>query len=134
MYKVAVGDSVSTNTARHFKTAGASEFSFLWFSDAHAYTPIPNRVKNLNSVLEAAIKIQPSIDFVFATGDVVAWGGSYSFWKKLFEQPFASNYMFADVIGNHDWMMRRNGGKNEFFAVAHNNPCLLYTSPSPRDS
>jgi hypothetical protein len=63
---------------------------------------------------------------VFATGDVTAWGGSYSFWKKLFEQPFACNYMFADVIGNHDWMMRRNGGNDKFFAVAHNNPTNGY--------
>ncbi|CAN5340422.1 hypothetical protein BH09SUM1_BH09SUM1_16260 [soil metagenome] len=117
MYKIAGADTV-----RHFKTAGASEFSFLWFSDVHAYTPIPSRVKNLNSVIEAALKIEPSVDFVFATGDVVAWGGSYSFWKNLFEQPFASNYMFADVIGNHDWMKRRDGGNSEFFGTAHNNP------------
>lgn len=126
MYKIAGGSGAGGETARHFKTAGASEFSFVWFSDVHAYTPIPNRVKNLNSVLDAAIKIEPSVDFVFSTGDVVAWGGSYSFWKNLFEQPFASNYMFADVIGNHDWMMRRNGGKSEFFGVAHNNPANGY--------
>jgi hypothetical protein len=122
MYKVAVNDAPTPDTPRYFKTAGASEFTFLWFGDAHAYTPIPSRVKNLNTVLDAAIKIEPSVDFVFSTGDVVAWGGSYSFWQKLFEQPFAKNYMFADVIGNHDWMMRHNGGKSEFFAVAHNNP------------
>ncbi len=126
MYKVAVDDTVSTNPARYFKTAGASEFSFLWLSDSHAYTPLPKRLKNLDTVFEAAIKIEPSVDFVFSTGDVVAWGGSYSFWKKLFEQPFASKYMFADVIGNHDWMMQRNGGKSEFFAVAHNNPTNGY--------
>ncbi|MBX7244723.1 MAG: metallophosphoesterase [Candidatus Sumerlaeaceae bacterium] len=126
MYKVAVGDAVSTDSARYFKTAGASKFTFLWFSDAHAYTPIPNRVRNMNTVIDAALKIEPSVDFVFSTGDVVAWGGSYSFWTKLFEQPFALNYMFADVIGNHDWMMRRNGGNNKFFAVAHNNPTNGY--------
>jgi hypothetical protein len=64
---------------------------------------------------------------VFSTGDVVAWGGSYSFWKDLIEQPFAKSYMFADVIGNHDWMMRRDGGRSEFFAVAHNNPTNGYS-------
>lgn len=126
MYKVTSGAGAGATTARWFKTAGASEFSFLWFSDVHAYTPLPNRVKNLNSVFEAAIKIEPSVDFVFSTGDVVAWGGSYSFWKDLFEQSFASNYMFADVIGNHDWMMRGQGGSSEFFGVAHNNPMNGY--------
>ena len=122
MYKVRAGNGEETTATRYFKTAGASEFSFAWISDVHVYTPIPNRAKNLNKVFEAAIKIQPSVDFVFSTGDVVAWGGSYSFWKSLFEQPFAANYMFADVIGNHDWMMRGKGGDSEFFDVAHNNP------------
>lgn len=126
MYKIVPDDSNTTAPPRYFKTAGAPQFSFLWFSDAHAYTPIPARVKNLNTVLDAALEIDPSVDFMFSTGDVVAWGGSYSFWKKLFEQPFAANYMFADVIGNHDWMMRRNGGNSKFFAVAHNNPTNGY--------
>lgn len=126
MYKIAGSDGASANTVRYFKTAGASEFSFLWFGDVHVYTPIPSRTNCFNSVFEAAIKIEPSVDFVFSTGDVVAWGGSYSFWVSLFELPFASNYMFADVIGNHDWMMRRNGGNSEFFAVAHNNPTNGY--------
>lgn len=129
MYKVITdpGADSSANTVRYFKTAGASEFSFAWISDVHAYTPLPNRLKNLNTVFQAAIKIQPSVDFVFSTGDVVAWGGSYSFWKKLFEQPFVANYLFADVIGNHDWMIRGKGGSSEFFRVAHNKPTNGYS-------
>lgn len=122
MYKITGGDGTGGDAVRYFKTAGASEFSFLWFSDIHVYTPIPSRAKNFNKVYKAAIEIDPSVDFTFSTGDVVAWGGSYSFWVSLFEQPFASDYMFADVIGNHDWMKRRDGGNSEFFAVAHNNP------------
>jgi len=123
MYKVVAGAGADAGAqmVRYFKTAGASEFSFAWISDVHAYTPIPNRLKNLNTVFEAAVKIQPSVDFVFSTGDVVAWGGSYSFWKSLFQQPFVSNYLFADVIGNHDWMIRGKGGSSEFFRVAHHN-------------
>jgi len=116
----------SEKVVRHFKTAGATEFSFVWISDIHAYTPLPNRLKNANAVLEAAMKIDPSVDFVFSTGDVVAWGGSYSFWKNLFEQPFAQSHMFADVIGNHDWMRRSNGGSSDYFRVAHNNPTNGY--------
>lgn len=126
MYKILVGTEKTTETSRYFKTAGASEFSFLWFSDAHGYTPIPSRLRNMNKVIDAALKIDPDVDFMFSTGDVVAWGGSCSFWRDLFEQPFASNYMFADVIGNHDWMKRTNGGSSEFFAVAHNNPTNGY--------
>lgn len=114
------------SAVHYFKTAGATEFSFVWISDIHAYTPLPNRVKNANAVLAAAIQLDPRVDFVFATGDVVAWGGSYSFWKYLFAQPFAKNYLFADVIGNHDWMRRTNGGSSDYFRIAHHNPTNGY--------
>jgi hypothetical protein len=120
MYKVTCGEEASG--VRYFKTAGASAFRFLWISDSHVYTPIPSRVRNMNSAIEAGLSIEPAVDFVFSTGDLVAWGGSYSFWVNLFEQPFAANYMLADVIGNHDWMRRRDGGSNDYFAVTHNNP------------
>lgn len=126
MYRITGGKGAGADTVRYFKTAGASEFSFLWFGDVHAYTPIPNRVKCMNRVIDAALRIDPSVDFIFSTGDVVAWGGSYSFWTYLFEQPFARKYMFADVIGNHDWMIRGKGGNDEFFRVAHNNPTNGY--------
>jgi hypothetical protein len=137
MYKVRPGTADSGNgtnsTARagesavhYFKTAGAPEFSFVWISDIHGYTPLPNRVKNANAVLDAAIKIDPTVDFVFSTGDVVAWGGSYSFWKYLFAQPFATNAMFANVIGNHDWMERGGAGAHDYFRIAHHNPVNGY--------
>lgn len=128
MYRIASGDdnALSLSETRYFKTAGAREFSFAWISDVHAYTPLPARLNNLNNVFGEAIKIQPSVDFVFSTGDVVAWGGSYSFWKKLLEQKFVSDYLFADVIGNHDWMTRNHGGDSEFFRVAHHNPTNGY--------
>jgi len=116
----------SQSGVHYFKTAGAAKFSFVWISDIHAYTPLPNRMKNANAVLAAALKIDPSVDFVFSTGDVVAWGGSYSFWRNFFAQPFATNYMFADVIGNHDWMRRTNGGSSDYFRVVHNNPTNGY--------
>src|SRR5690606_28175237 len=50
----------------------------------------------------------------------------YSFWKVLLEQPFVSDYLFADVIGNHDWMIRGKGGSNEFFRITHHNPTNGY--------
>lgn len=126
MYKVVAGDSTTTATPRYFKTAGAKEFSFLWISDSHIYTPIPSRAKNMNAAIDAGLNIDPNVSFIFSTGDVVAWGGSYSFWRNLFDQPFVSKYMFANVIGNHDWMKRRDGGNSQFFAVAHNNPTNGY--------
>ncbi|MBX3730688.1 MAG: metallophosphoesterase family protein [Candidatus Sumerlaeia bacterium] len=125
MYRITGGDEASANVVRHFKTAGASEFSFLWISDSHIYTPIPSRLRNMNSAIEAGLRLEPSVDFVHRLpGMSIAWGTQLLVLKArdLFKQPFAANYMFADVIGNHDWMKRRDGGSNDFFAVTHNNP------------
>ena len=44
----------------------------------------------------------------------------------LFDQPFAKNYMFADVIGNHDWMARGGGGSSDYFRIVHNHPVNGY--------
>ncbi|MGZ4973813.1 MAG: metallophosphoesterase, partial [Limisphaerales bacterium] len=121
MYKVCAA-SDDCSDVHYFKTAGSAEFSFVWISDIHCYTPLPKRMINAAKVLKAAGTTDPDVSFVFSTGDVVAWGGSYSFWKNLYEQDFAKNYMYAGVLGNHDNMMRKGGGKSDFFRVASNYP------------
>jgi len=78
-------------------------------------------------VLDAAAALDPSAKFVFATGDVVAWGGSYSFWKTMYEQDFFTRYMFADCLGNHDAMPRTGPAhRNDWFRVVHNFPTNGY--------
>ena len=121
MYKVCSSDGACSGV-HYFKTAGAPEFSFVWIGDFHAYSPLPNRLKNAVKVLNAAVATDPSVDFIFSTGDVVAWGGSYSFWKGLFAQDFIRDYMFANVLGNHDNMTRNYITTNAFFRAAHNFP------------
>ena len=121
MYKVCSSDGACSAT-HYFKTAGATEFSFVWIGDFHAYSPLPKRLQNAVKVLNAALATDPSVDFIFSTGDVVAWGGSYSFWKTLFEQDFIRDYMFANVLGNHDNMTRAYGLSPAYFRVAHNFP------------
>jgi hypothetical protein len=121
MYKVCADDGTSS-AVHYFKTAGASEFSFAWIGDFHLYPPLPGRLSNAVSVLNAALTVDPGVAFVFSTGDVVAWGGSYSFWKALYEQDFIRNYMFANVLGNHDAMTRTWFTSPEFFSVANNFP------------
>lgn len=121
MYKVRA-DGNAQSAVHYFKTAGAAEYSFLWVGDFHAYTPLRGRLKNAVNVIHAGLAIDPSVDFIFSTGDVVAWGGSYSFWRSLYEQDFFKDYMFANVLGNHDAMTRIGFVSSVYFRVANNFP------------
>lgn len=130
MYRICTGDDDGGDNSdddahspvHYFKTAGAKSFSFAWISDFHAYTPLPNRLKNASAVLDAAIEIDPEVQLVFSTGDVVAWGGSYSFWKDLYEQDFIRKYMFVNVIGNHDAMTREHAVNSDYFRIVNHFP------------
>ena len=121
MYKVCAGSSAGSEP-HYFKTAGAAEFSFVWIGDFHCYPPLPNRLNNAVKVLNAALAADTNVSFIFSTGDVVAWGGSYSFWKTLYDQDFIRHYMFANVLGNHDAMTRKAATRPDFFRVANHFP------------
>ena len=121
MYKVCVDGGVCS-PVHYFKTAGAEEFSFVWVGDFHTYPPLPGRLGNAVKVINAAVAIDPGVDFIFSTGDVLAWGGSYSFWRTLYEQDFIKDYMFANVLGNHDNMTRGHSTSSDYFSMANNFP------------
>lgn len=125
MYKVSA-DGGKPSAVRYFKTAGAGEFSFVWIGDFHLYSPLAGRLANAVKVTSAALAVDPSVDFIFSTGDVVAWGGSYSFWKTLYEQDFIRDYMFANVLGNHDAMTRTGSVSSAYFKAANNFPLNGY--------
>ncbi len=121
MYKVGA-DGGDYSAVHYFKTAGAAEFSFIWVGDFHLYPPLAGRLRNAVQVINAALEIDPGIDFIFSTGDVLAWGGSYSFWRTLYEQDFIKTHMFANVLGNHDSMTRTGSTSSDYFSRANNFP------------
>ncbi len=122
-YRYKVGAEGGISSAVHFfKTAGAPEFSFVWIGDFHTYPPLASRLRSAVKALDATVAIDPGVDFVFATGDVLAWGGSYSFWRTLYEQAFIRQYMFANVLGNHDSMTRTGFTSTAYFRVANHFP------------
>ncbi len=126
-YQYKICDSAKNcSPVYQFKTAGAKEFSFFWLGDYHAYTPLPGRLRHAAKLIDAAVKIDPSVDFLFSTGDVIAWGGSYSFWKDMYKQDFFNKFMFANVIGNHDAMTRTGTVSSDFFRAANHFPLNGY--------
>ena len=110
----------NTGETRRFKTAprrGGWDMALI--SDFHAYAPIPQRTQAAMDMLHVLEERNGhDLDMVLHAGDVCAWGGSYSFWRGMYEeQPFA-DYMWAGVNGNHDNMTRNYRLTNEFFRDA----------------
>lgn len=101
-----------------FKTAGDEEWSCCIISDFHSYTPLARRLDSGMNMLETVKKYDPEMDWVLHAGDVCAWGGSYSFWKALYEREQFSDFFWAGVNGNHDNMSRKYELTNEYFKNA----------------
>lgn len=122
MYRIG---TTNNGEVRYFKTA---PIKGTWtagiISDFHAYTPLPNRVTsamNMISTLEQCNNAE--LDIMLHVGDIIAWGGSYSFWRDLYSNEHFKKYMWAGLNGNHDNMDRTNKkNSNNFFRYANNNP------------
>ena len=111
----------SDSPVHAFKTAGARSWSACVISDFHSYPPLPGRLDAAMQMMET-VKGYAPYDWVLNLGDVCAWGGSYSFWVRLYrEQPFR-DYMWASLNGNHDNMTRRYLLTNDFFRNVTANP------------
>lgn len=125
MYRV-VADGTRT-PIYHFRTAGAKCWSACVISYFHHYTPLPARLQSAMAMIDTICHKDPSLDWVLHLGDVTAWGGSYSFWKTMYEEPVFRKYMWAGVIGNHDFMSRKYAKcTNQYFRFANHYPLNGY--------
>jgi len=99
----------------HFKTAGAKDWSCCIISDFHSYPPLGNRLKSAMNMIGTVEAFDPGMDWVLHLGDVCAWGGSYSFWERLYQEEPFRKYFWAGVNGNHDNMTKTYELSNQFF-------------------
>lgn len=144
-YIYRVGDGEGAYSATYaFKTAGQKEFSILWTGDTHVtsedterellkFTKFNNVVDYVESLAKYDIGLQIS------TGDDVACGDRYNFWKKFYEQDNFKNYVYSATVGNHDVydsMMDDVSdytsfwNSSEYFRIANNYPKNGYTQSS----
>ena len=116
------------NTVRYFKTAPVdNNWTAAIISDFHAYAPLPARTSAAMNMLSMLEWQRGEFDMVLHVGDIIAWGGSYSFWKSLYENSPFKKYVWAGVNGNHDNMSRGYALQtNQFFANTNNNPLNGY--------
>lgn len=124
-YMYRIGTNANNGEIRYFKTAPENG---IWtaaiISDFHAYTPLPQRVTSAMNMIKTLEKCNNAdFDMVLNMGDIIAWGGSYSFWRDLYTNEPFKKYIWAGVNGNHDNMDRTyKKSSNKFFHYANNNP------------
>jgi len=92
----------SSSGEKHFRTAGSAHWSCAVISDFHSYPKLPGRLESAMGVIDKIRELDPSVDWVLSAGDVVSYGSSYSYWRRLFEEPNFANLMWARANGNHD--------------------------------
>lgn len=114
------------SSLHYFKTAGAKEWSATIISDYHSYTPLGHRLRDAMLMVDCAVKYDPSVDWILQLGDVAAWGGSYSFWKRMYEEVNFKRFAWAGLNGNHDNMTMKYGQSNYFFRDANYAPLNGY--------
>ncbi len=125
MYKIT--DGTISSDVRYFKT-GKDEFNFVWTSDFHAYYADGRRLAKATQAINECINLEHNnIDFILSTGDIVAHGGTYQWWKQVSEASWIKNYMFSTTLGNHDWMTSNgtnysDGSSFSFMDACYNNP------------
>lgn len=123
-YKIVSGDAASTE--HRFKTAGARRWSACIISDFHSYPPLGGRLVAGMNMVGTVCAHDPKMDWVLHLGDVCAWGGSYSFWRTLYAEPWFERFMWAGVNGNHDNMSRKYELTSDYFRNANSNPLNGY--------
>ena len=118
-YKYRIIAGGDTSKVHYFKTSGAKEWNACIISDFHVYSPLYARTQAAMDMIATVEKFGNPFDWVLHLGDITAWGGSYSFWKNLYEEKPFADYMWAGVNGNHDNMTRNySRTTNEFFRDA----------------
>ena len=126
MYRAGTTDM---SEIHYFKTATISgEWSCGIISDIHTYPPLPKRLEAAMNMLKTLENCnEKNFDFILHVGDICAWGGSHSFWKELYAEPYFCKYLWAGVNGNHDDMARGYAKQtNEYFRYVNNNPLNGY--------
>lgn len=115
---------VTNEKVMSFVTAGGDEFTFAHVTDIHSYFFGLNntRVDKANTVLNKMNSIK-ELDFILASGDVVAYGTEYNLWESLYEMNLLKTNMFALTPGNHDYYNASAVPVGiEYFNAVTNNP------------
>lgn len=102
IYRVNKGDNTYSDTY-HFSTSGNNDTtSFLFMTDIH-YWDGGDGAEVSEKVINGALALQPNLDFLLTTGDIIDTGGNCDDWDKLFTKAQSFKTLpFVNVPGNHE--------------------------------
>ncbi|HEY8445051.1 MAG TPA: InlB B-repeat-containing protein [Bacilli bacterium] len=126
-YKYRINQGNNTYSDDYFFTTagGDDSTSFLFMTDVHYYDGYDGAEIN-EEVINAALDIQPNLDFVLTTGDMVDTGGNSVDWDKFFTHANSFKKMpYVGVPGNHE-LYELNKGVNKIFRAYFNFPANGY--------
>lgn len=120
-YRVNKGNNTYSDDY-YFTTAGANDTtSFVFISDAHYYDGYDG-AEISEQVIESALDIQPELDFILSTGDMVDRGGNSEQWDRWFSHAVNfKNLPIAAIPGNHEHS-RTADNKNDISHAYFNFP------------
>lgn len=119
-YRVNQGDGTYTDDY-YFTTGNGDNTSFLFMTDVHFYDGFDGAEVS-DEVMSTAVNIQPNINFVLQTGDLVDTGGNSEDWDKFYSKTSnLKNLPFFNVPGNHEHY-ETGSTRNKIFANYFNFP------------
>lgn len=126
-YKYRVNQGNGTYSDEYFfKTSGGDQkTSFVFMTDVHYYHGFDG-AEISEEVINSALRIQPDLDFVLTTGDMVDIGGHSGDWDKQFTYSESFKKLpYLGVPGNHE-LVSIAGTKNQIFRANFNFPTNGY--------
>lgn len=118
-YRVNKGDNTYSNSY-HFKTSGGNDTtSFLFMTDIHYYEA-SDGAKASEEVIKSALELQPNLDFLLTTGDIIDRGGNPGDWHIYFSNAKSLELMpYFGVPGNHEYYDVSQGNNYVFSSHYH---------------
>ncbi|OUM60149.1 hypothetical protein PIROE2DRAFT_14140 [Piromyces sp. E2] len=106
-YIYRVGNKYEVSEVKKFKTAAGTRenFSFAWLADVHTQDKTSTYRENIKNLINR----MDNIDFVMFSGDISNIGNKYNQWEYFSGNPSLSNYMYATIVGNHDYYKTVDG-------------------------
>ncbi|HHU56218.1 MAG TPA: hypothetical protein GXZ48_05995, partial [Acholeplasmataceae bacterium] len=101
-YRINQGNGTYTDDYYFTTSGGDDTTSFIFMTDVHFYDGYDG-AEISDEVIKAGLQIQPNLDFIFTTGDMVDTGGNSIDWDKMLTKTTSfKNLPYLGLPGNHE--------------------------------
>ena len=119
IYRINQGNDTYSPTYT-YTTSGGDSTDFIWLTDNHYYSDnntdgsagfLETKAYISEQTISEALKINPDINFVLHSGDLIDRGGSNASWNFYYQKAFASHSKLGllGTPGNHEYYIYGTG-------------------------